>query len=121
MRNIAATTILPAAIEQQERLARSIQAAYSAGGEALELAPQQRMLSALCRTIGEFQHATDELSARHAEFEANDLMPEKQAESIKSLVVPAMERLRGLGDSLERMVGDELWPLPKYREMLFMH
>ena len=24
-------------------------------------------------------------------------------------------------DDLETMVDDELWPLPKYREMLFIH
>ena len=31
-----------------------------------------------------------------------------------------MTALRVLGDKLEAMVGDEHWPLPTYREMLFI-
>lgn len=35
-------------------------------------------------------------------------------------VVPAMERIRYHIDKLELMVDNEMWPLPKYREMLFI-
>jgi glutamine synthetase len=31
-----------------------------------------------------------------------------------------MADVRKAGDALETMVADDLWPLPKYREMLFM-
>ena len=36
-------------------------------------------------------------------------------------MVPAIARLREVVDALEVLVDDELWPLPKYREMLFVH
>ncbi len=32
----------------------------------------------------------------------------------------AMERVRELGDQLEKIVADDLWPLPKYSEILFI-
>jgi glutamine synthetase len=32
----------------------------------------------------------------------------------------AMERVRELGDQLEKVVADDLWPLPKYSEILFI-
>ncbi len=32
----------------------------------------------------------------------------------------AMARVRELGDRLEKVVADDLWPLPKYEEMLFI-
>ena len=32
-----------------------------------------------------------------------------------------MEDLRVIVDRLETQVDDDLWPLPKYREMLFVH
>ena len=35
-------------------------------------------------------------------------------------VVTKMADLRTLGDKLETMVADDLWPLPSYREMLFI-
>lgn len=35
-------------------------------------------------------------------------------------VVPAMETIRRHIDKLELMVDNEMWPLPKYRELLFI-
>jgi glutamine synthetase type III len=34
--------------------------------------------------------------------------------------VPAMVKLREIADGLETMVDDAEWPLPKYREILFL-
>ena len=36
-------------------------------------------------------------------------------------VVPLMENIRGRIDDLEMVIDDQLWPLPKYRELLFIH
>jgi len=35
-------------------------------------------------------------------------------------ILPLMATVRGHADTLEGLVADELWPLPKYREMLFI-
>ena len=35
-------------------------------------------------------------------------------------VVPCMEKIREYIDDLELMVDNEIWPLPKYRELLFI-
>jgi glutamine synthetase len=35
-------------------------------------------------------------------------------------VVPAMVALREIGDNLECIVPHDIWPLPTYREMLFV-
>ena len=35
-------------------------------------------------------------------------------------VLPAMLELRKTADKLETLVPDDLWPLPTYREMLFI-
>jgi glutamine synthetase len=34
--------------------------------------------------------------------------------------ITAMDRVRELGDQLEKVVADDLWPLPKYSEILFV-
>ena len=36
-------------------------------------------------------------------------------------VAPLMESIRREADALEMIVDDEMWTLPKYREMLFIH
>jgi glutamine synthetase len=34
-------------------------------------------------------------------------------------VIPAQNALREVADELETVVADDLWPLPKYHELLF--
>ncbi len=44
---------------------------------------------------------------------------EDKMKYISSEIIPAMEAVRAASDKSELLVADELWPLPKYREMLF--
>ena len=39
---------------------------------------------------------------------------------MRDTVLPAMDAVRTAADALERVVADDLWPLPKYSEMLFI-
>lgn len=57
----------------------------------------------------------------NARKEANRITDERtKAVAYHDNVVPAMERIRYYIDKLELMVDNEMWPLPKYREMLFI-
>jgi glutamine synthetase len=42
------------------------------------------------------------------------------AHYVRDTVVPAMTAVRDCADKLERLVADDLWPLPKYMEVLFI-
>jgi glutamine synthetase len=44
----------------------------------------------------------------------------KWAKYMRDAVIPAMEDVREVADRLEKIVADDLWPLPKYSEMLFI-
>ena len=44
----------------------------------------------------------------------------KHAKYFRDKVIPAMTALREAGDGLECLVPQNLWPLPTYREMLFI-
>jgi glutamine synthetase len=45
---------------------------------------------------------------------------QKEAVYMRDSVIPAMEDVREVADRLEKLVADDLWPLPKYSEMLFI-
>jgi glutamine synthetase len=45
---------------------------------------------------------------------------QKEALYMRDTVIIAMEDVREVGDRLEKLVADDLWPLPKYSEMLFI-
>jgi glutamine synthetase len=44
----------------------------------------------------------------------------KKADTLCSKVKPKMDEIREYVDELENLVDDELWPLPKFWEMLFI-
>ena len=44
----------------------------------------------------------------------------KEAAYMRDTVMPAMDDVRDVADRLEKLVADDLWPLPKYSEMLFI-
>ncbi|MGH2929441.1 MAG: glutamine synthetase type III, partial [Solirubrobacteraceae bacterium] len=46
--------------------------------------------------------------------------PLAHATYMRDTIIPAMAAVREAADALERVVADDLWPLPKYSEILFV-
>jgi len=115
MSYIARTLILPAALRYQGEVAQAVNATKAAG---LDAAAQAEMLKTLSLTVSDFQKgitALEKALGHHAEGDAF-----AHAKHMRDQVIPAMAELRKQGDKLETMVADDLWPLPTYREMLFI-
>lgn len=74
----------------------------------------------MCGRIEALVLGIDELTSvfEHAEHHAGS--PQEHAKTYRDKVVPAIVKLRELADGLETMVDDAEWPLPRYREMLFL-
>ena len=56
----------------------------------------------------------------HALCHVGDTDPFAHAKYMRDAVIPPMNATRVAGDLLENLVADDLWPLPKYSEMLFV-
>jgi glutamine synthetase len=107
--------ILPAAYRYQAELAQSVSAVKAAGGAAKE---PKKALDKLNRVVDETKQAVDSLQ-HLLEHEGNgDAL--RHAKFFRDKVVPAMTALRESADALESFVPQDLWPLPTYREMLFI-
>ena len=96
-------------------MAQSVSAVKAAGATAKET---RRMLDTVCGLTDEFKTRTEALQ-RLLEHQA-DGSAEKHAKYFRDKVIPAMTALRETGDALENLVPHDLWPLPTYREMLFI-
>jgi glutamine synthetase len=111
---MARTMILPAAMKYQTVVASAV---VEAGKAGVKDAEQTALLKELAATTGKLRKAVNALDKAVA------ATPDDVAAGAKhscGKIVPAMLKLRELGDSLELMVSDDLWPLPTYREMLFV-
>ncbi len=80
----------------------------------------------IAKLVEESAGLVDEFVERIFELEvANRDHPEEgdildEAKYVQSTVIPAMAAAREVADKLERIVPDDLWPLPKYSEILFI-
>ena len=106
--------ILPAALKYQKDVAESVAAVRNAGGSVKEA---KRMLDRLSSLVDDLRQRTDRLANALDEHAPS---AEKHAKYMRDTIVPAMNALRETGDQIELMVPHELWPLPTYREMLFI-
>jgi glutamine synthetase len=109
---MARTMILPAAARYLSELATAGASGASRG------------VATVCDRVGglidRLVTATDALEhAQHEAHEAGSVQDE--ARSFSEVVIPAQAVLREVADELETVVSDELWPLPKYRELLFAY
>jgi glutamine synthetase len=75
-------------------------------------------LELLTRLVGELEANIGTLEEAVAHNGGGDLLAE--AKRFQSTVIPAMNAVREVADKLEGIVADDLWPLPSYREMLFI-
>jgi glutamine synthetase len=114
MVSIARTQILPAALTHQAHVAEAVATTEAAGVKCKETLTG---LGEFVNLVARFQEAigTLEKVASH-----HDDDPVKHATWIRDRVKPAMAQLRTYGDAIESQVAADLWPLPTYREMLFL-
>ncbi|HNN61984.1 MAG TPA: hypothetical protein PKH78_03040, partial [Candidatus Obscuribacter sp.] len=124
--NIARTIILPVAFEYQQRVAQTI-ATTRAAITGINMSTQEHLLKELCEKIGNLQSGIDKLESLikeghhddHAESGEGDNL--NRARFYEQKIIPAMNAVRAISDDLEQIVDDALWPLPKFREMLYIY
>ncbi len=116
LKEMVDTIILPAAFSYSGSLAASASHAASAGIKSI---PQVEAANEIGDMIKSLRKGRATLAAviDKAEGMHDDIA--KQAKLVTNDGAEAMAAVRDCSDALELTVADELWPLPKYREMLF--
>ncbi|CAN5751876.1 glutamine synthetase III [soil metagenome] len=116
---IARTIVLPAAVRYLDDLLDAYHN-YWRLGNSDNARPKglSRLVEDLNQAVDELADGLDHLDAQNAELGGEDV--HSKAFHVRDNVIPAMTHVRGTCDRLERMVPQDLWPLPRYREMLFI-
>ncbi|MDZ4751237.1 MAG: glutamine synthetase III [Flavobacteriales bacterium] len=118
--DLAQNHIIPTVIAYQTRLIKNVLGLKEIlpANEAKEATRTQL---SLIRDISRHVNIMrDTLEVMNKEMDkAHKLDTEKAAELFCSKVKPLMDRVRDNADALELMVDDEMWPLPKMRELLW--
>ena len=111
--SMAKTMVLPAAYRYQGELA-SVAASLKAIGKNVHVGT----LETLTGLVAKLEDKIAKLESALNHKGAHDLAAE--GKHYYDEVVPAMGAVREIADQLEQIVADDLWPLPTYREILFI-
>ncbi|HPB53850.1 MAG TPA: glutamine synthetase type III, partial [Saprospiraceae bacterium] len=111
--------VLPACYKYQTGIAENIYTLKQLGLQEDAFRPQSNLLNEITHHINNVAEKVETLnqSVNKAVSEAE---PEEEAELFCHLVKPIMAEIRESVDHLEEIVEDGLWPLAKYREMMFI-
>lgn len=116
MREMIDTMVLPAAFKYLGVLADAAQKSKAVG---IRVNPATVAATAFARQVTDLQKRA---VALHAAVDKADTMhhaPSKCAQFLTSAGAGSMAAVREVSDAIELTMGDEYWPLPRYREMVF--
>ena len=119
--DIARNHIIPAALNYQNRLIENVKGLKEIFGdkEFKVLGKEQiSLITQISENVSKIKVGVDEL-LKEKETAKNTKDSHKQADAYCNKVKPLFDVIRDGSDALEMMVDDELWPMTKYRELLF--
>ncbi|HAR48980.1 MAG TPA: glutamine synthetase type III [Smithella sp.] len=119
LNNICLNQVIPAAAAYQKMLAKAILSTREALGNAAVVSAETEILKKVVDLVNNIYSVNKEIMAKVDA--ANAIHDEaKKADALCGKIKPKMDELRESVDELENLVDDELWPLPKFWEMLFI-
>jgi glutamine synthetase len=119
MAQLATSHVIPAAIAYQRNLAENVKAMKDAGLSKSDTEVQVGLIKDLGGHIKNISiHVTKLLNELEKAHHLDST--HKSAVAFSSKIKPLFDPIRKSSDALEFLVDDELWKLPKYREMLFV-
>jgi len=119
MGNLATNHILPAAIKYQNQLLENIRNMQAIGMEEENYRASRELLEKISRHINKLHRAVhDMIEARKQANRIEDAR--EKAIAYCDTVRSYFDEIRYHADKLELYVDDRLWPLPKYRELLYV-
>ncbi len=119
MDELVYTHFLPAALQYQKRLADTINSMISSGSTKTSIKGLADLLNEIAGHTNNLKTSTDNMvDERKA---ANNISDTKQkAQAYCNKVKVSFDLIRRHADKLEHLIDDDLWKLPKYREILFV-
>lgn len=113
--------VLPATLKYQNTLLENIAGLKEVYGAAHKnlTEPQLNILEKMSEHLVQAKKLTDQMTAVKEKTNTVNTIA-KRAQAYCDDVKPYFEQIRIHVDALEQLVSDELWPLTKYRELLFV-
>jgi glutamine synthetase len=120
--DLAINHVVPTAIRYQSSLIENVSGLKEilSKEEFTDLAtPQLQSIKKIGGYIKDIRQSVHNLVEARKQANNIEEFPER-AKAYTEKVLPYMKEIRHNTDKLEQIIDDEMWPLPKYRELLFV-
>lgn len=119
--DIAGNHVVPTAINYQNKLIQNVRGLKSVLTDEVFSRVAKDQLQMIEQISDYISTIISEREAMIAERKACNAIEDSREKAIAycEKVLPYFEKIRYAADKLEILVDDELWPLPKYRELIF--
>ena len=117
MGDIALNQIIPTAVKYQNTLAQNAKNLSALKLDNSEILKNIELISGYTKDLRSLVHEMIEKRKEFNEIEDTKERAYKYCDEVKEAY---FDKIRYAADKLELYVDDELWPLPKYRELLFL-
>jgi glutamine synthetase len=112
---MAQTMVLPAAVRYLNEV---LEAADRTKALGLKPEGKHKLIGTVNDLVNELVESLDDLVKQNHELGGDDI--HSKAHHMRDNIIPAMTRVRSAVDRLEKVLPDDVWPLPRYRDMLFV-
>ncbi|MCA9323432.1 MAG: glutamine synthetase type III, partial [Planctomycetes bacterium] len=125
---IGRTMILPVGYRCQSLIAKAIRDVHGVAPD-LDLSGQREHLQQITTLVNALKCRLDDLESLVDELDGQSgghggtpgASLKEQSVFCRDRIIPCMNEVRKQADGLEAQCDDEMWPLPKYREILILH
>jgi glutamine synthetase len=116
---LAISHVIPAALNYQQKLSNNVASLKSLGLPKITYEAQLKFIQEVSKYVKHIRESVEKMiaesdKAHHIED------THKRALAFCNKVKPLFDEIRNSSDALEFIIEDELWKLPKYRELLFI-
>ena len=119
MVRMAINHIIPAALEYKAKLLKEVESAKAIYGNLDSCATEMLLLDEISKCVDEVRIKADAM--KEAQLKANAMEDTYSQALAYHDIAEIFPSLRRPIDKLEEVVDNNLWPLPKYRELLFIN
>lgn len=116
---LAISQVIPSALNYQQKLSNNVASLKALGLAKHTYEAQLKFIEEVSKYVKHIRESVEKMIAESDK--AHHIQDTtKRAQAFCNKVRPLFEQIRNSSDALEFIIEDELWKLPKYRELLFI-
>jgi glutamine synthetase len=117
---LAISHVIPSALAYQQKLSENVASLKTIGVARKSYEAQLKFINEISKYISHIRESVEKMIAENEKAHHHADNTHKAALAFCHKVKPLFDEIRKSSDALEFIIEDDLWKLPKYRELLFV-